>query len=302
MYSKDLRTAATFMYLNKVRSCRKVGKYLNIGKSTVSRWLRCSPLVKKRIGFKKVNESINNIIHECIKINPLTSAFEINRVIKDKLSVTLSTSTISYNLRKLRYSKKTLTNVVNFNNLSQERHKFEKWFKEIDPHSVISIDETAFHLNMKPLKGYSKKGSRLYHKTHNKQYRGQKISLLLAITTKGILGYKLQNKNFNTSEYNTFIQNLHVENRLKYIIMDNASIHSKAQDILYTKNLKRIKMPPYSPCYNPIEQVFSAVKHKFRKNYELPIKERFMSCIDIISNLNLTSYYNNSWNTHYEHF
>ena len=49
--------------------------------------------------------------------------------------------------------------------------------------------------------------------------------------------------------------------------MDNIAFHKteKVAALLRSKNLEALYIPPYSPQFNPIEEVFSRLKHDFRK-------------------------------------
>lgn len=55
-----------------------------------------------------------------------------------------------------------------------------------------------------------------------------------------------------------------------YLIMDNAPIHSSYEVNQMVENRKKnykcVYLPPYSPELNPIEQFWSIVKHKVKRN------------------------------------
>jgi transposase len=54
------------------------------------------------------------------------------------------------------------------------------------------------------------------------------------------------------------------------ILMDNASIHNThaVRDAISQKQFVMLFVPPYSPDFNPIENMFSMVKNAFRRDYE----------------------------------
>lgn len=302
MYHKDLRTAAIFMYLKKIRSCRKVGSYLNVGKSTINRWINASPIIKKNDRIRKITNEIKQYLAQCIEENPFVTAHEINFKIKKRFKINLCNSTISCTVKKLNYTKKKYTHIVTYDNLADKRTHFESHLKTIDKNAVISIDETAFYVEMKTERGYSFRGKRLYYKTKNLNKKGNKLSVLIAITTQGILGYKIFANSIKTDDFNLFIEKLHVSKNIKYVIMDNASIHNKVDQVLNKKHLQRLVMPPYSPCYNPIEQLFSLIKYNLRKFYNLELKERFLESLFTIDKNLFIKYYDSSWNVCYNNF
>lgn len=53
-----------------------------------------------------------------------------------------------------------------------------------------------------------------------------------------------------------------------YLIMDNAPIHQSKQieEEIIKRNYRCIYLPPYSPELNPIEQFWSVVKSKIKRN------------------------------------
>ena len=59
--------------------------------------------------------------------------------------------------------------------------------------------------------------------------------------------------------------------KLKYFvsfILDNAAIHHipEVRDIIEDTGALLIYLPPYSPDYNPLEELFSKVKYQIRQN------------------------------------
>ncbi len=72
---------------------------------------------------------------------------------------------------------------------------------------------------------------------------------------------------YTTSEhFKTFIESLPLECGTS-LLMDNASIHKSAQmkSVFSRKGFNSLFIPPYSPECNPIENVFSSLKHSYRK-------------------------------------
>ena len=60
-------------------------------------------------------------------------------------------------------------------------------------------------------------------------------------------------------------------NPCSIVIMDNAAIHRVHQNVGLIENVgaKLIFLPPFSPDFNPIEIVFSKVKHIMKENDKL---------------------------------
>lgn len=57
-------------------------------------------------------------------------------------------------------------------------------------------------------------------------------------------------------------------NHNSVVVMDNAAIHHipEVRDIIEDTGALLIYLPPYSPDYNPLEELFSKVKYQIRQN------------------------------------
>ena len=133
------------------------------------------------------------------------------------------------------------------------------------------MDETGIYASLKGSYGRCDLGKRCAYKTtDNKIFK--KYSLLIAINTKGVVGWKLYKEGAVNSERLTeFIrENITSKFEDNVVIMDNAGFH-KTQDVkkeIQEKN-NFIYTIPYYPRSNPIENFFSQLKHYIKK--ESPI-------------------------------
>jgi len=93
-----------------------------------------------------------------------------------------------------------------------------------------------------------------------------KKSSCVCITSKGDIFYKTIDKSFKTLSFFEFFKSLQLPINT-IILIDNASIHKSKiiKEYAISKSWFLIFIPPYSPCFNPIENVFSSVKHHYRK-------------------------------------
>ena len=122
--------------------------------------------------------------------------------------------------------------------------------------------------NILRIKGYSVRGKPA--KSHKLLYRGQRISVIAAISAKGLLGCKIHHEsvngdtfyNFVLSHLVAFLQPFNGHNIHSVVILNNASIHHTGQAVEAIEETGAILhvLPPYSPDLNPIEEAFSNVK------------------------------------------
>jgi transposase len=92
----------------------------------------------------------------------------------------------------------------------------------------------------------------------------------MAISNTKILTYKIYETNINQNIYFNFLNDqLLPLIKNKYILMDNVGFH-KTKNVLSLIDKSTntsLFIPPYSPEFNPIENVFSIIKNNFRKLY-----------------------------------
>lgn len=136
---------------------------------------------------------------------------------------------------------------------------------------IIALDETAIYASLKGTYGRCSLGKRCAYKTtDNKIFK--KYSLLIAINTHGVIGWKLYEEGAVNSERLTAFIAEHITPNYtdNVVIMDNAGFH-KTQDVKQEIQKKNqfIYTIPYYPRSNPIENFFSQLKHYIKK--ESPI-------------------------------
>ena len=81
--------------------------------------------------------------------------------------------------------------------------------------------------------------------------------------------YEVVEGTTKSGRFQSFINNLPWSYDDTVILLDNAAIH-KTKEVRHAMNnyCGVIFTPPYSPEYNPIENVFSALKHYNRRHFQ----------------------------------
>lgn len=152
-------------------------------------------------------------------------------------------------------------------NINKNIKLFYEKVKQYKIDDIICIDETSIKSLQKRKFCYSRKGKRCVVKTHLQEVF-KKYTGIFAISTKGVLGWKLYDKGgINSERLYDFLQE-HITNKYKnkLIIIDNASSHrnQKIKDLI-NKDNEILYSVPYQHFTNAIENWFSVLKSKLQK-------------------------------------
>lgn len=223
----------------------------------------------------------------------------IQKKLFKKFNKTYSLTFIYTIIKKtLKYSYKKINNKL-FNKskreLKKQQNSFIKKIKNIDTNKVICIDETYMYSNYSNNYGWSKSGTQLIN---HKKSNPIKYSIIMAITNKKIINCTVSNKNVNSETFLDFMKILNDTYDNHYFLMDNVKFHKSKNitELFSTSTNKLLFIPPYSPQYNPIEEVFSQIKRHIkscnRKNMICKLKKAIKS----VKGEHLTNYYKHSFN------
>lgn len=263
MYSNDIKNLAIKLYY-KYNNYRKVQQIINIGKSTINRWV--NQVYYQTKSFYKLNiHKIIDIIKKFIKDNKFFKLIDIKRYLNNSYNINISISFIYTILtKKIKFSYKKISNQYyykNDNSLQLQKEKFTNDIKNIDINNIISIDETYFYNNDNIEYAWSNKGDKIFHKKYSHRI---KYSMIMAISNNKILYYELHKTSINTQLFNIFLNNFkpYMSND-SILLMDNVSFH-RSKIIKDNITNPILFIPPYSPEYNPIEFIFSIIKKKYK--------------------------------------
>lgn len=266
-YGKELRECAMRAYC-KLKSLRKTSYIFGVSISTLSRWSARGIDTKYTLsgnGFKIRKTEVSDFIRCFVKTHPYCSHTEVARAIHEVFAFKPSRQLASVAIKELNFSKVKVR--MRMKPPLQREPSIEKKqdiFSSLSVDNTICVDETTFQVNMSPRTGYTEKGYRLYRQ--HVLHRVNKRVCVCAISPVSGVFSKLYDRNVNGNIFAQFISDLPFPNGTN-IILDNASIH-KTQTVVAAAERKGFQLkfiPPYSPDYNPIENVFGIVKASFRK-------------------------------------
>lgn len=269
-YSKDLIFRARYYRTKMNLSVRKIANILLISKSTVHRWINKT---NENKNSDKVNKNIDilTFLKRSLTRNPFQTLKLLKNKVQKKFNISRSEKTISNYLKIIKFKRKRAQRKLYSSTLKQHKHERKQFMvkiKQIDKNNIICVDESFINGSLYKKYGWSKKEKKLifYEK---RKHIPPKYSLIMAINMDGILKYNLyKNKSINAELFGLFLENLLTNVHNKYILMDNVRFHKSKyiQSIVEKNGNQIIFIPPYSPDFNPIEEVFSEMKSFIRSN------------------------------------
>jgi len=132
---------------------------------------------------------------------------------------------------------------------------------------IVFIDESGFNTKMTRLYGWGQKSKRLKCKAPNGHWKTMTFIAGLRhdrIDAPWVLDGAINGDAFCVWLEKCLLQTLKPRD---LVIMDNLSSHKvkRVKEILSSVEAKPLYLPPYSPDFNPIEQVFAKLKSLMRK-------------------------------------
>jgi len=179
--------------------------------------------------------------------------------------------------------------------VARYRARWKRYQLNIDPKRLVFIDETWAKTNMAPIRGWFARGQRLKAKVPHGHWKT--MTFLAALRHDRIDAPFVFDGPINGESFLLYVERVLVPTLLAgdIVVMDNLDVERVlvptllAGDIVVMDNLgshksqavrKAIRavgarvlfLPPYSPDLNPIEQVFSKLKHHLRKAAERSVE------------------------------
>jgi transposase len=264
MYDQNTRHRAVIHYTYFLRSIRKVSKIYNVGKSTLSRWLRLSHVPTERKKRPSLAHRLAPRVSGYLKDDPFMTLQEIVQRLKDS-DHAASTTTVHRAIRTARFSRKRVQ--PRFQPRKPTTEQAVEFLKNFDAaQEIISIDETCVYANDSPRYGYTLRGTRCCHCTKAPKRTG-KLTLVLAISNKrGCIAHKLVKGSFNSESFRCFLGSVPAK-KGNVVLMDNVAFHHSKCVLseLKGRGLRTLFTPPYCPEFNPIEMAFGVLKGIMRR-------------------------------------
>lgn len=149
-----------------------------------------------------------------------------------------------------------------------------------DPNNFVFLDEAGASTVMTSAYGRTEGGKRL--KMPKPAAHGEKFSMISAISMVGIMALTYCKDAVNGSIFMTFIKKF-LLGKLRpghIVFLDNIKFHKigKVKELIESGGARLVFLPPYSPDFSPIENMWSKIKH-FIKKLMPRTKEEFHSAL-----------------------
>ncbi|KAG1503159.1 hypothetical protein G6F52_012303 [Rhizopus delemar] len=317
VYSEDEKTRFFHLFFSKCLSASAAARQLGIHVRAAQRWVKRYYEDPESIFEKKKKSGRHRILREehkqClleyIDENPSAVLIEIMEyLLQNFADLTVSRSTV-YNFMTTQCNlsiKQAQFQPVERNSEEKIQQRYDwvqKWQQtDLDfTTNCVFLDESAFHINLKRGMAWSRKGTPAIVTVPTT--KANSTSILGAISATGLINVSLRvpkrikkrKLGHDTNRYSIGTVTGHYLSFLKatldemdkypemkghYLVMDNAPIHSSTDigKYIHSRGYRYVYLPPYSPELNPIEQFWSVVKSKVKRNKFLE-KESLMTRI-----------------------
>jgi len=151
--------------------------------------------------------------------------------------------------------------------VARRRAQWRKYQGRIDPARLVFIDETWVKTNMAPLRGWAPRGQRLMAKVPHGHWKT--MTFLAALRQDRVDAPCMFDGPINGERFQLYVEKMLVRvlNAGDIVIMDNLGSHKgkAVRQAIRKAGARLLFLPKYSPDLNPIEQLFSKIKHWLRK-------------------------------------
>jgi len=148
----------------------------------------------------------------------------------------------------------------------EARSAWREAVARIDPQRFVFVDETGTHTALTRLYGWAPHDQRAIGTVPRNH--GKNTTLVAALTPDGLQAPWLIEGAMNTETFDWYVRE-QLAPRLRpgqVVVLDNLSAHTAAsiRAAIEARGCELLFLPPYSPDFTPIEQVFSKIKALLR--------------------------------------
>ncbi|MFS8881058.1 IS630 family transposase, partial [Synechococcus sp. H55.11] len=257
-------------------SIRQVAERFMVTKRTVHRWVRqyqqTQDLTPKKVGTKRVGilEQHRQEVMAIIAEHPDLYLWQYQELLRERLAIDVSTVTIHNFLKKqgMTPKKKTYRSArVQEEAVQRERLAYRQEVRDIPAEDLIALDQTGVWEGMERGVARSLRGQRAYH--YRQRYKGENHTVIGAISLRGVVGCRVVKGGMKKGDFLEFLRSELCPklDARKVVIMDNLNIHRsrEVEELIRGTGARILYLPVYAPELNPIEMMWSVLKHFIRQ-------------------------------------
>ena len=261
--------------------------------------------------IRKLNEIEIAFIKNLLEEDCTLSLNKIKDAIFEKFNLSVSKPTINKYIDNFGFSFKRVSRVAARSvcaGLREHRMQYASWFLKMHNSNRMSMfyDETGFQVVMRKTYGRALKGKKAICTVPS--IKSRNITVMATMSMSGLVCYEVLQRACNKTYLSSYLDNLiHFlsSKGLKnvIIIMDNASFHkcTEIRDLITNAGHELKFLPPYSPFFNPIENMFAQWKNIVR-NLGPKDEDELMNAIGsfktVITKEQCENYYRHIVNNH----
>ena len=269
-------------------SLKVIAAALSVTRQTLWRWQKEGPQrpprARHRPCRRKLNATVSASLFQYFTEHNTTTLRQASAWLVDRHTVTVTIRTVLNYCRRYQLTHKKGSKA--FSEMSEVRA--QQFLQDIaanfGPH-VIALDEAAFFFNHVRGYAWSVRGTKAI--IPRPGIRGKAHSLLLSISTAGVVQWKLYEGAVDAVRFSEFLTELPSHSTL---VLDNARIHH-ASNVLLKKRLPTVAtiasqkditlsyLPPYAPQLNPVELCFNMIRTRITRQAPRDAEELAL-CID----------------------
>ncbi|TAN02824.1 MAG: IS630 family transposase [Rhizobiaceae bacterium] len=159
--------------------------------------------------------------------------------------------------------------------------------------------QDQFWTNMSPLRGWSTRGERLV--AHAPYGHWKTMTFIAALRLDRVEAPWVLNGPINGEPFQAYVETQLVRT-LKpgdIVVLDNLGSHKGAmvRDVVRAAGARLFFLPPYSPDFNTIEQLFAKLKHSMRRAAQRSVKtvhNAIANVLDPVTPIECTNYVENA--------
>ncbi|MEL7357531.1 MAG: IS630 family transposase [Cyanobacteria bacterium J06560_6] len=269
-YSNDLRRKVVeAITLNGMRRC-EAHEHFNVSRMTINAWLKLyeetgdiQPRGQKHVGHShKITDWA--AFRTFVEAHPDKTQVEMAQLWPGDIS----DRTISRALKKIGFTRKKSYGYKERDEV--KRTDFAKRLASISVENIVYADESGMDNREDYGYGYSPKGERLYAMKSGR--REGRVNMIAALCNHQLLAPFTITGSCNRQVFEIWIESCLVP-ELKpgqILVIDNATFHKGGQieQLVEAAGCEIWYLPPYSPDLNKIEQSWSWLKSRIRKQLD----------------------------------